>query len=93
MSRSIWWPGVADPKIEWNEAGFVALLTSGGVRADVERRANAVAAAAGDGFEAHVYVGGYGGGRVIGSVWTVSMAGSLAEAEDKALSTAVDAGR
>lgn len=39
-------------RIKWNLKGFDELRTAPGVRADLNRRAEALAAACGDGFEA-----------------------------------------
>ena len=38
-------------KIAWNRAGFEALVQHPAVQADIVRRAKAIAAAAGDGYE------------------------------------------
>lgn len=75
-----------------NEAGFRHLLTQG-VKADVERRAKAIADAAGGedvGFYDHVQVRG---NRVVGRVVAGSPHARNAEAKDGRLSRAVDAGR
>lgn len=61
-----------------------------GVRADLERRARAVAEAAGDGMEADVFVGR---NRARGGVITATPAAREAEARDRALTRAMDAAR
>lgn len=83
-------------KIEFKSKGFRAILNGGGVRgavvaaaADIQERANANLHEDSEGFSLHVWRGGYGGGRWIGSVNTTDHASMVAETEDKALSRAV----
>jgi len=86
---------MAKPKIRWEfkSKGFREVLFSPGVKADLERRGQAIAAAAGEGFAAETFSGGYGGGRPIVVVRSTTREADLAEAENKALSKAIDAGR
>lgn len=78
-------------KIVWNMAGFRELRTDPKVMADLNHRAEAVAAAAGDGFEAEpVYVTG---GRVRGRAAVISTTrkAAAAEATNHVLLQAIDA--
>ena len=83
-------------KIEFKSEGFRQILNSGGVQGAVASAAEAIQARANanlqensEGFSSHVWQGGYGGGRWIGSVNTTDHASMVAEAEEKALSRAV----
>lgn len=83
-------------KIKFNSKGFKAILCGGGVQglvqsatSDIQSRANANNTRGGEGFDAHVWMGSYGGGRWVGSVSTTDHKSRVAEAEDKALSRAV----
>lgn len=82
--------------IKFKSEGFREILNSGGVQgavaaaaANIQARANANLHEDSEGFSSHVWQGGYGGGRWIGSVNTTDHASMVAEAEDKALSRAV----
>lgn len=66
------------------------LLRSPEVRADLEARARRIAAAAGPGMEVDVEVGAK---RARASVRTATYEAMRAEATDRALSRALDAGR
>lgn len=80
-------------RIKINRKGAEAILKSEGVRADLERRARAIAAAAGgdtDDYEASSYVGVT---RARASVVTATFEARKAEAEDRRLSSAIEAGR
>lgn len=77
-------------KLTLNSAGVAELLKSAAVRADLEGRARAIASAAGEGFEADSEVGSK---RARASVRTTDFASRKAEAQDRALTRAVDAGR
>ncbi len=77
-------------RIEVNSAGIGALLKSGEVEAMLLAKAERIAAAAGEGFEASSRVGKT---RARASVITATRAAKLAEAEDRALTSAIDAGR
>lgn len=81
---------MASIRVEVSSAGIQAVLKSAEVQADLEARANRIAAAAGDGFEAGSRIGKT---RARASVITASRKARLAEAEDRALTKALDAGR
>lgn len=76
--------------VEINKAGVRDLLRSEEIRADLERRAQAIAAAAGDGFEVEVF---RGANRYRVSVRTGTEPARRAEATDRSLTRAIDAGR
>jgi hypothetical protein len=87
---------VKSVRVKLNPKGVAALLKSQGVQADVERRTNRIAAAAGGepDFEARTQVGpAWPLNRPIGFVTTATAAGRRAEAENRALTRAIDAGR
>ena len=83
--------------IEWNHAGFEALLcdegTMGLVREYTERiceRANTNNHRGGSGFDMATRLGrAYGSQRAMGFVYTTDNKSRIAESEDKALSRAV----
>lgn len=79
-------------RIKLNSAGVRAVLQSAGVKADLRRRADAIAAAAGGApdFESGVSVVG---DRAMGYVRTATFEGRMAEARHRALTRALDAGR
>jgi hypothetical protein len=77
-------------RIEVNSAGIQALLKSAEVQADLEDRARRIAAAAGDGMEASSRLGKT---RARASVITATRKARIAEATDRALTSAIDAGR
>lgn len=82
-------------RIQFISEGFRQILLSGGTQDLVQTTADEIKARAdsaapdSEGFEAHTWQGGYGGGRWIGSVTTTDRASRLAEAEHNALSGAV----
>ena len=87
-------------RIEFNSEGFREILTGAGVQSAVSEatqkiQAQANANAAGDlaegsdGFSVKTWLGGFGGGRWVGSVSTTDHSTMVAEAENKALSRAV----
>ena len=83
-------------KIEFNSQGFREILLSEGCRDLVIEATDEIAIKAnnnnergGEGFNASVQVGGYGGGRWIGFVGSVDKEGSIAQAEDLALTRAL----
>ena len=87
-------------RIEFNSEGFREILTGAGVQSSVSEatkkiQAQANANAAGEldedseGFSAKTWLGGFGGGRWVGSVSTTDHSTMVAEAENKALSRAV----
>lgn len=78
-------------KVVLNGAGFVALLQGAEVQADLERRARAIASAAGPGMVAeNVRLSGK---RSRVTVRTGTTEARRAEAEHRALTQAIDAGR
>ena len=87
-------------RLEFNSDGFREILTGAGVQSVVSEatqkiQAQANANAAGEldenseGFSAKTWLGGFGGGRWVGSVSTTDHSTMVAEAENKALSRAV----
>lgn len=77
-------------KIEMNPAGVREILQSEAVRAELHRRAQLIADAAGEGMEASSQIGAT---RARASVRTETPEAMRAEAEDRTLSSAIDAGR
>ncbi len=78
------------PKVRINRKGVRELLRSREVLSDLERRANAIAAAAGEGMEVDSEVGR---NRARASVRTATREAVLAETQQRALTRALDAGR
>ena len=87
-------------RLEFLSEGFKEILTGAGVQSVVSEttqkiQAQANANAAGEldenseGFSARTWLGGFGGGRWVGSVSTTDHSTMVAEAENKALSRAV----
>lgn len=77
-------------KITVNHLGVRALLQSPAVEAELKRRAMAIAAKAGPGMEVTTF---HGRNRVNASVITATTEARVAEAKDRALTRAIDAGR
>lgn len=77
-------------RVKLNRPGIVALLQSSEVTADLDDRTERIAAAAGDGFEATVT---RNRDRAVGFVRTATTEARRAEAEDRSLTRALDAGR
>jgi hypothetical protein len=77
-------------RIEVNSAGIQAILKSSEVLDLLREKAQRIAAAAGDGMEVSA---GLGAIRARASVTTATRAAKLAEATDRALTSAIDAGR
>lgn len=77
-------------RIELNSQGVRELLKSNEIKADLQRRAEAIARAAGPGFIADSTVGP---NRARASVGTTDIDSMRAEAEDRVLTRAIDAGR
>lgn len=77
-------------KIKFNYAGFNEVRRSPEVAADLRARAERIASAAGEGFEVKATMNA---GRAGAIVYADTMEAMVAEAEDKALSSAIDAGR
>lgn len=78
-------------RVELNAAGVQAILNDQQVAGDLLRRGQAVASAAGDGFEAVAQTRRTGRAAVI--VVTSTAAAKRAQARDRVLNTALDAGR
>ena len=83
--------------IKFNSDGYKALLSSQPLQDDLQRRVNAIAAAAGGApdFEARVEVVGGSSklGRAMGYVTTATEDGRRMQAEDNVLISALGAGR
>lgn len=77
-------------RVKLNRPGIVALLQSSEVAADLDERTERIAAAAGDGFEAAVV---RNRDRAVGFVRTATTEARRAEAESRALTRELDAGR
>jgi len=77
-------------KLVFKTAGFRQILRSGAARADVSRRANAMATTAGEGFGVEVHTGA---NRVRATVATETWDAAKREATDKVLTRAIGAGR
>lgn len=83
-------------RIEFNSQGFREILLSEGCRDlvievtdEIAIKANNNNERGGEGFNASVQVGGYGGGRWIGFVGSTDKEGSIAQAEDLVLTRAL----
>ena len=81
---------MASIRIDMNSAGIQDLLKSSPVRALLKAKADRIAAAAGPGMVAYSRVGKT---RARASVVTDSYKAKRAEAKDRALTKAIDAGR
>lgn len=81
---------MADVRVKLNSAGVRALLRSVDVCNDLRARAARIAAAAGDGMESDASIGS---NRARATVWTDTNEARRAEADEFALTRAVDAGR
>jgi len=81
---------MAKIRIELNRDGVRQLLQSPEVLGDLKRRAQRIAVVAGPGFEVRA---GNGPNRARASVGTTDHASRRAEAENRALTRAIDAGR
>lgn len=77
-------------RIVLNRKGVGELLKSPEVEADLKRRGEAMANAAGEGFEADSEVGSR---RARASVRTATREAAMAEAEDRTLTRSIDAAR
>lgn len=77
-------------RLEFHYSAFNAVRNSPEVVAELTRRAEAIAAAAGEGHEVEVRTGG---ARARASVRTATFQAMKAEAVDKTLTSALDAGR
>lgn len=81
---------MARPTIKLNRKAVRELLRSPAVRAELERRAQAIANAAGEGMETDSETGAT---RARAVVFTASVDAMMAEAKQRALTRAIDAGR
>lgn len=81
---------MADVKVKLNSRAIAALLKSPEVQDDLRSRAARVAAAAGPGMESEVSVGTT---RARAHVWTATFEARHAEATERRLTAALDAGR
>lgn len=79
-------------RIQLNSEGIVQLLQSDGVKNDIERRANAVANAAG-GEPDYIADAWVGKDRARGTVRTATHKARVDEAENRTLTRSVDAAR
>lgn len=70
--------------------GMRDLLRSDEIRRDLEERAKRIAAAAGEGMESSTTIGRT---RALAMVWTETVEAMVAEATDRKLTRAIDAGR
>lgn len=77
-------------RVQMNHAGARQLLRGSAVREDLGERANRVASDAGPGFEAQVIMGR---NRALAYVSSTTDEAARAEAEDRALTRAMDAAR
>lgn len=77
-------------KIKLDDRGMKTIKRLPEIAADIEKRTRKVAAAAGPGMRSKV---SQGRDRVRGTVWTGTYAAKKAEAEDRALTRALDAAR
>jgi len=78
-------------KLEMNDAAFIEILKSAEVQSDLLRRANAIAAAAGNG--AFDVTPSFTPTRARVSVGTADHAARYGEATTRSLTSALDAGR
>jgi hypothetical protein len=83
---------MADLRVKWNYPGMGKILRSAEMRADLERRARAIAAEAG-GDPDYVADSSIGRTRARASVRTATVAAAREEATDHTLLRALDAGR
>jgi hypothetical protein len=81
---------MASIRVKLNKQGVRQLLTSAAAQADLDRRARRIAAAAGPGFEAESTPSP---ARAHATVVTGTTEARIAEATDRALTRAIDAGR
>lgn len=77
-------------KVKLNSKAVRDLLRSDAVESDMLRRAQAIARAAGDGMSADSFVGR---NRAGATAWTDTPEAMRAEATDRKLTSAIDAGR
>jgi hypothetical protein len=80
-------------RVEMDSAGFKAILSGPEVEGLLRKHAEAIAAAAGPGHVVDIIQGGYGGGRKVAIIATDTVDAMIAEATDRNLTRALDAGR
>lgn len=85
---------MSEVRIEFISKGFKEILESEGTRNIVSQTAESISSKAnsnygGDGFQASVIKGNYGGGRWVGFVNATDKESLIAETEDKALTGAI----
>lgn len=83
-------------RLDFKSEGFRQILTSPGVRAEVDRIAQAVLSAAGGearGYGKKTFLGSYGGGRWVSTVFTETVEGIVDESKNRTLYRAIFAGR
>ena len=85
---------IEDVRLSFDSDGWRQLLESGGVKDLITDKTNEIAARANsnagvDGFTANVELGDYGGGRWVGFVHSTTSEAYKAEAENKALTGAI----
>lgn len=81
---------MAKVEIKVNEDAILAILRGPEVQADLKRRADRIAETAGPGNASEVVVGST---RARGHVWTDTNEAKVAEATERTLTRALDAGR
>jgi len=79
-------------KIVWNRTAFKAIRTSAAVERELLRRAQKIAAAAGEGFDADSGITG-GRGRARAAVWTATPEARRRNATDNTLLRSLSAGQ
>lgn len=85
---------MASVRVELIHAAFEALLTGAKVQADLQRRGDSIARSAGAGFVARPFRMTYGGSPRAGvTVRAETPAARRAQARDRVLNKAIDAGR
>ena len=82
---------MAVEKLNLDSKAIEAIMRSPEVQAELKRRADAIARGAGPGFRSEVKQGR--GDRAIATVWTGTYEARKAQAHDRALTKAIDAGR
>ena len=76
-------------RLEFISQGFHDLLCSNEMRELVDGHGQDITATAGEGFQRHTFMGGYGGGRWVCTVRAATPEAVRAEATDKTLTKAV----
>ena len=76
-------------RIQHVSDGWHSILCSSAVAGMVDEVGRGIAGAAGEGFSDHGHIGGFGGGRYMGTVDAATKEARMAEATDKVLTQAV----